>query len=264
MNTELTAKLLADVREEVIVLVFSRYVFRTHQEIVRLNPRLQDDPHFDFCKWAQHVYAQANAVGVRRIASQTYAPGDVNLVRLLDMFIRDPGRLWECFERHYPDDAARVRAEVQKKQGTLAAGWEKSACKRLLSEDRKTVISAAEKANHFASKRVAHSVPDVEVRTMFSDLDDAIDVVKRITEKYTLLVCAAGRLELEPLHRAGKPTVYPILVQIEKNNDLLKEMKRRKLTKGWESVFLEVWATPDVIARPLGETPPPKRRASGG
>jgi hypothetical protein len=57
-------------------------------------------------------------------------------------------------------------------------------------------------------------------------------VVKRITEKYTLLVCAAGRLELELLHRAGKPTVSPILVQIEKNNDLLKEMKRRKLTKG--------------------------------
>jgi hypothetical protein len=112
------------------------------------------------------------------------------------------------------------------------------------------VISAAEKANHFASKRVAHSFPDVEVKTTFSDLDDAIDVVKRITEKYTLLVCAAGRLELEPLHRAGKPTVYPVLVQVEKNHDLLKEMKRRKLTKGWESIFLEGWAAPEVIAPP--------------
>src|SRR5258708_10023947 len=68
MNPELTAKLLADVREEVLVLLFSRYVCRTHQEIVRLNPRLQDDQHFDFCKWAQHVYAQANA--------SSYTPGE--------------------------------------------------------------------------------------------------------------------------------------------------------------------------------------------
>lgn len=38
------------------------------------------------------MYAQANALGVRRIASQTYEAGDVNLVRLLDMLIRDPAR----------------------------------------------------------------------------------------------------------------------------------------------------------------------------
>jgi hypothetical protein len=58
-----------------------------------------------------------NAVGVRRIASQTYAAGDVNLLRLFDMLIGDPGRLWECFLHRYPADATRVRAEVLKKQG---------------------------------------------------------------------------------------------------------------------------------------------------
>lgn len=264
MSTKLAAKLLADVREEVIGLLFNRHVFRTHQEVVRLNPRLQGDPRITFCRWAEVVYAQANAVGVRRIASQTYADGDVNLVRLLDMLIGDPGRLWECFQRHYPADAARARAETLKKRGSLTAGWEILACRRLLSEDRRAVIAVAQESNHFASKRVAHSVPDVPVSTTFSDLDGAIDIVRGITEKYTLLVCAAGCLELEPLHRAGKPTVYPMLVQIEKNIDLLEEMKRRRLTKGWDSIFLEAWATPEVIARPLGETPPPKRRASGG
>ncbi len=123
------------------------------------------------------------------------------------------------------------------------------------------MIFAAENANQFASKRVAHSVPDVVVNTTFSDLDDAIEVVRRITEKYTLLVCAEVHHELEPLHRAGKPTAYCLLVQMEKNIDLLEEMKRRKLPKGWDWIFLEPWATPEVIARPLGETPPPKRGA---
>jgi hypothetical protein len=34
----MTARLLRDIREEVIGLLFNRHVFRTHQEIVRLNP----------------------------------------------------------------------------------------------------------------------------------------------------------------------------------------------------------------------------------
>ena len=59
---------------------------------------------------------------------------------------------------------------------------------------------------------------------------------------------------------AGLPTAYHLLAQVEKL-DLLEEMKSRKLPKGWDSIFLEPWATPEIIARPLGEMPPP---AGGG
>jgi hypothetical protein len=144
------------------------------------------------------------------------------------------------------------------KGGQLPPDWETLACKRLLGKDRKTVVNAATKANRFASKRAAHSVPEVEVRTTFSDLDDAIDVLREITEKYTRLVSAERRQSFEELHRSGEPTVYPILVHAEKSNGLLEEMKRRKLPHGWESVFLEPWATPEIISRPLGETKPPR------
>jgi hypothetical protein len=262
-QAELTAKLLRDIRDEVIGLLFNRHVFRTYQEIVRLNPRLQDRPRSIFSEWAQIHYAVANALGIRRLASATFDDGDVNLVRLLDTLIRDPGQLWDCFLRHFPDDAARVRAEILKKEGELRPGWEIVACRRLVNEDRKVVINAADKANRFASKRAAHSVPDVPVSTTFSDLDDAIEAVKQVTEKYTLLVLAERRQELELLHRAGAPTVYPLLVEMQKNIDLLEEMKRRKLPEGWDSIFLEPWATPEVIERPLGETTPPRRGASG-
>jgi hypothetical protein len=44
---------------------------------------------------------------------------------------------------------------------------------------------------------------------------------------------------------------------LEKNLDLLEEMKRRKLLKGWDSVFLEPWATRERIELPLGEMSPP-------
>jgi hypothetical protein len=263
MTAQEPAKLLADIREEVIGLLFNRHVFRTHQEIVRLNPRLQGDPRITFAAWAQVVYAQAGAVGVRRLASQDHEQGDVNLVGFLEMLIRDPSGLWDCFVRHYPEDAATVR-EILEKQGALGHGWEISACKRLLGEDRKAVISIAQKAVQFASKRVAHSVPDVPVTTTFFDLDDTIDTVRRITEKYTRLLFEKQLQELEPLHRTGKVTMYTYIRQLSEHIDLLEEMNRRKLPKGWDSIFLEAWATCEIIERPLGETPPPRQRASGG
>jgi hypothetical protein len=262
MDIQVGARLVRDIREEVIGLLFNRYVFRTHQEIVRLNPRLQGRPRSVFSEWAWVVYAVTNAVGVRRLASQAYEDGDVNLVRLLDTFIREPGQLWESFQRHYPEDVARVRAKISGEAGQLPPDWESLACRRLLGEDRRVVMNAAEKVGRFASKRAAHSVPDAEAHTTFSDLDDAIDSLNQTTEKYTLLLIAERRQSLEGLHRAAQPTVYGTLVQMERNLDLLEEMKGRKLPKGWDSIFLEPWATPEILASPLGETKPP-RSASG-
>lgn len=47
------------------------------------------------------------------------------------------------------------------------------------------------------------------------------------------------------------------------NRDLLGEMKSYKLPEGWDSIFLEPWATPETIARSLGEMIPPTRSAAG-
>jgi hypothetical protein len=228
------AKLLRDIREEVIGLLFNRYVFRTHQEIVRQNRSLQRRPRIIFAEWGWTVYAVANAVGVRRVASSTIKDSDVNLVRLLDLLIRNPANLWPRFEECYPDEAASARTAIQAKSGNLESGWEVDACKRLLCEDRKRLINAAKNANWFASKRAAHSVPGAEVRTSFSDLDQAIDTLVQLTEKYTRLT--------------------------EKVIDLLQEMKSRKLPEGWDSIFLEVWATPEILALNLGERRPPDQR----
>jgi len=256
------ADLLAAIREEAIGLLLNRYIFRTHQEIVRRNPRLQGVPRITFAKWTQTMYGVANAIAVRRLASATYEEGDVNLVKLLDMLIREPGNLSESFQSHYPQDIARMSAEMLKQAGQLPPDWRILACRRLLGEDRKAVINAAEKANRFASKRAAHSVPNANVHATFSHLDDAVDAVKEVAEKYTSLILTARCQALEALHHAGKPTVYPWLVQMEKNVGLLEEMKRRKLTEGWDSIFLEPWATPEDIADQLGEIPPPS--SAGG
>lgn len=238
MDTQDSTALLRDIREEVISLLFNRHVFRTHQEIVRLNPNLRGRPHGLFSKWAQIVYAQAAAVGVRRLAGQNPGHGDVSLVGFLESLLRDPGGIWKALVEHYSEDAARAR-EALEKRAPLQKGWEASACKRLLSQDRKTLISAAQKTVHFASKRVAHSVPRVPASATFSDLDEAIDTLKAMTEKYTRLSFA----------RTPK--------------DLDQEMRGRWLQDGWKEIFLEPWASGEDIGRPLGEMRPPERETPG-
>lgn len=261
MDVQLTARLVRGIREEVIGLLFNRYVFRTHQEIVRLNPKLQGRPRSIFSEWAQVVYAQAAAAGVRRLVGEGPKHGDVNLVGFLESLIRDPKGLWECLLQYYPEDAARAR-EILMNEGALQTGWEISGCKRLIGEDRGQLISVAQKAVRFASKRVAHSVPDVPVTTTFSDLDDAIDMVTAITEKYTRLLFGKRLRELEPAHGARQAADYLYVRQLSEHVDLVEEMKRRKLPSGWGEIFLETWATAETIGRPLGETKPP-RSATG-
>jgi hypothetical protein len=53
--------------------------------------------------------------------------------------------------------------------------------------------------------------------------------------------------------------MYPQMVQMEKNIDLLQEMKSRKLPEGWDSIFLDAWATPEILASNLGEKRPPDK-----
>jgi len=186
----------------------------------------------------------------------------VNLVGFLELLIRDPKGLRDYFLKYYPEDAAQAR-EALAKEGALQVNREVSACKRLIGEDRRAVISVAQKAVLFASKRVAHSVPDVQVKTTFSDLDDAIETAKTISEKYTRLLFAKKLRELEPRHRVGQPTDYLYTRQLSEHVDLQEEMKRRKLSKGWDEIFFEAWASREIVEQPLGETPPPRERASG-
>jgi hypothetical protein len=64
-------------------------------------------------------------------------------------------------------------------------------------------------------------------------------------------------------HRAEQQTDNLYVRQLSEHVDLPEEMKRRKLLKGSDDIFLAAWASREVIERPLGEMPPPRERASG-
>ncbi|OAI44354.1 hypothetical protein AYO43_09240 [Nitrospira sp. SCGC AG-212-E16] len=225
------AQVLRDIHEQVNALLLNRHIFRTVQEIFRHNRHLKYPPGL-FSRWTQTVYGVANAIAVRRLAGQSPGKNDVSLIRLLDLMIPDADVLWKLFERHYRTESIAALAKVKassfdERHSHLAA------CKRLIGEDRKRLLKVAEKAVHFADKRAAHMNPTVKVRTTFGDLDESIETVKTITEKYLLLV------------------------HDEKHN-LCEEMRPQS---GWEKLFLEPWATQAILDLPLGDMTPPREPA---
>ena len=48
-----------------------------------------------------------------------------------------------------------------------------------------------------------------------------------------------------------------ILLLYDEPRDLHAEMLSRKITSGWDAIFLEPWATRETLALPLGEMEPP-------
>lgn len=223
------AHLMKPVRNEVVGLLFNRYVFRTLQEIGRRNKRLQGQPRGKFSDWSQVIYAVATSVGVRRLASENYQLDDISLKKILDDAIRDPRDLWPCFEKHFPSEAERAMFAARQGGGVR---FEADACRRLLGSDRALLLRQCKKAIEFANRRAAHSNPRAEVRTKFRDLDQALDAIRMITEKFTLLF-------------------------YDEPHDLFAEMLSRKISTGWDAIFLEPWATRETLALPLGEMEPP-------
>jgi hypothetical protein len=225
------AQLLRPVRHEVVGLLGSRYIFRTLQEIVRRNPKLQGQPRGKFSVWSQTTYAVATSVHIRRLASENYQRDDVSLKKLLDDAIRDPHDLWSCFEKHFPNDAKSAMRAGRSKDGVPS---EAEACRRLLGADRAHLLRECTKAIEFANRRAAHANPSAVVRTKFRDLDQAIETIRQTTEKFFLLLY-------------GEP------------HDLFAEMLSRKISAGWSDIFLEPWATKETLELPLGTMEPPFR-----
>jgi hypothetical protein len=84
-------QMLWAVHDEALQLLFNRYVFRTLQEIVRTNERLQGVPRGKFSVWSQVIYGVANGIAVRRLGSDKCGPDDVSLTRFIDLGIRYAG-----------------------------------------------------------------------------------------------------------------------------------------------------------------------------
>jgi hypothetical protein len=246
-----TWKLVKELREQIVQLRLNRHIFRTHQEIIRLNPILWGRPNHMFGNWARTVYVSAAASAVRRLASGSSEEGDVSLVRLIDRWRLSPDGLWRCLERIFPNETRDACSEMTAKTGSLGEGWETEATRRVLMSQRASVIGTSDAVNRFASKRIAHHVPDDPVKATFDELDSAIEAITEIAERCTRVYL------LFRLDQVAVGSYLAKMLEREAARNLDAEMKTR-LPLGWERVFLIPWASEETISQSLGDLKPPQ------
>ena len=211
---ELWAKLIREIATDTASLLLNRYIFRQGQEVVRRNRKL----HGEFNSWMQVNYVTAASSGIRRHLLPKKKDGDVSLVRLLDEMIQAPHAYTrEDFLSYYRPRGWTEMANQWFDNFGGRSGDHLS--KSILSTDRKEFIRKGSRVQDFATARVAHLLLRPKPKATYNDLDDALDCLEKLTEKYLLMFGNTSRL---------------------------LQAELRKLNPKWGEIFLHPWATRHV------------------
>jgi hypothetical protein len=207
----LWSDLIREIAKDTASLLLNRYIFRQVQEVVRRN----QDLHGTFNRWMQVNYMTAASSGIRRHLLPKRKDGDVSFVRLLDEMIQAPQTYSrEDFLSYYRPRGWTEKADRWFDHFGGRGGDHLS--KRILGADRKEFIQKGSRVQDFATARVAHLLFRQTPRATFDDLDDALDCLERLIEKYLLVFGNTGTL---------------------------LQAELRKLDPNWSKVFLQPWAT---------------------
>lgn len=68
----------------------------------------------------------------------------------------------------------------------------------IVAEDLAKLVAASEAIGRLATRKIAHGTNRLVPSTTFNDVDDSIEVIKAIAQKYILLL-TSGYNELEPI-----------------------------------------------------------------
>ena len=116
----------------------------------------------------------------------------MSLVRLLDEMIQAPQEYSrEDFLSYYRP--LGWTAEMDRKFHEFAGRGGDHLSRRILGADRAEFVRKAMKIQDFATSRIAHLLLKPTPRATYNELDDALDCLERLTEKYLLMFGNRGR-----------------------------------------------------------------------
>jgi hypothetical protein len=242
------ARLVRNIRDQVADLLANRYIFRMLEEIARRNERLCQRPRYVFRDWARVNYVASAASAVRRLAG-SYEENDVNLLRLIAIFIKLPHEVWAAIKEYFPIEAAQL---LSRPDGSSVS--EEVAARTFLGQRRKSVQNVCEEVVSFASKNIAHQNWTVPVKATFTDLDEAMETLVHVMDDCTKIMWGV-RAQYLPVEARQEDAIQERLF----TKSLEAEMMQ-KLPLDWESVFLEAWATEEMLKLGLGGMKPPNSK----
>jgi len=212
---------LEAIREEVMDLVRSKHIFWKLGDIVKNNPKIQK-PN-SFYKFAGETYFAYAVMGIRR---QIRPHKDsISFVGLLQEIIETPCVLSrERFVALYEKDA---QFEANHDFAKFAREDTDYINPNLVHQDLSKLKKLGNKVEEFADRQIAHydKRPAKKVPS-FGELDDCIDFLGELTEKYWLLFKA------ETIDLLAMPIV-----------------------DHWEEIFRQPWIPPDAPNKPVDPDP---------
>ena len=183
------------IRGEITKLFFHDHVFWEVQDIIRTNPRLEQSKSY-FYEWMGDAFVYSAAMFVRRQIDMRR--DSISLLRLLRELSRNP----TLINRENFLDRTTLRntvlARINSKHTNKAeeifdefVGIGKNHLERdEINDDIKQLMDQSRRFKEFADHYVAHhsSKEMPSDNPTFSDLDDCIDFMVSLLEKYYLLV----------------------------------------------------------------------------
>ncbi len=184
---------LENIRKDVQHLLFMQFIFSQVQKLVRQNQRLQRPS--SFYDWMAQAYAYTVAIGVRRHLD--YDNRSYSLVRLLKEVMRKPEtlsrkRYVSMYSSQDPNLAKRVANREFDKLVGVPGNLHVDIAR--VYADLQRFKTMAEKLKPFVNKRIAHfDRKGPKTIPTFRDLDDSVEIMKCLVEKYSWLFrCKCG------------------------------------------------------------------------
>lgn len=216
---------LETIREEVMDLVRSKHIFWKLGDIVKNNPKIQK-PN-SFYKFAGDTYVAYSVMSVRRQIKYSKCKQSISFVGLLKEIIQTPCVLSrERFVALYGKDA-QFEANHDFAQFTQEYTDYIDPC--LVHQDLHKLKELGNKVEEFADRQIAHydKRPAKKVPS-FGELDDCIDFLAELTEKYWFLF---------------------------KSVDIRDDWVPTPVEDHWEEIFRQPWIPPDAPDKSIDPDP---------
>ena len=210
-------KMIGEVGVYVADLLKSRYFFLEVRKIFFETRTRGLDPLNDFFKWIWKNYICSVLIGVRRLVDTDERC--ISLYNLLRKFKEKPELLSRA---RYVGFYQNGDFQVANSRFDEFVGKGKSHIDpKEIQKEMKLLIQKSKKLTHYVNKRIAHTDKEkIENLPTYTELDDCIDYLKKLAEKYWNLFDGGDDLRLSPSYQYDWKNILkvPWLPEVEKDS----------------------------------------------
>jgi hypothetical protein len=187
---------ITPIQDDVIYLLGSRQTYKSYGEIVKANQDVMNGGP-SFHSWVRSNYVTFVSMAIRR---QLDTDNDsISLARLISDIRDNPGDLTRAdFVARYAGMAFGVGPSLGERDFTANAGGGAFMDATIAQVDFDRLQTAAREVSKLATRTIAHRTTKSVPTLTFDEVDECIETIKEITQKYILLLTASHNV-MEPI-----------------------------------------------------------------